>query len=59
MSDQRSPSPDDAPVPDLPQGLPMAPNTGDMPPPRLPSPPEDAPTTLPEPAPDNRAAPGL
>ncbi|EIZ82992.1 hypothetical protein WYO_4285 [Methylobacterium sp. GXF4] len=59
MPDQRSPNADDAPVPDLPQGLPTPPNTGEMPPPRLPSPPEDdSGSPQPDPAPDIAAVPG-
>jgi hypothetical protein len=43
MPDPRSPDADDAPVPDLPHGLPTPPDTGAMPPPRLPPVPEDEP----------------
>lgn len=45
---------------DLPQGLPMPPNTGDMPPPRLPPAPEDDPAPpRGEPRPDIDDVPGL
>jgi hypothetical protein len=60
MSDPKAPGGDETPVPDLPQGLPMPPNTGEMPPPRLPPAPEPDPAPPGrEPAPDIDAVPGL
>jgi hypothetical protein len=60
MSDPKAPGGDEAPVPDLPQGLPTPPNTGEMPPPRLPPAPEPDPAPPGrEPAPDIDAVPGL
>jgi hypothetical protein len=59
MPDPRIPDADEEVAPDLPQGLPMPPNTGDMPPPRLPPAPEDPPPPGGEPAPDIDAVPGL
>lgn len=44
MSDPGARDVDAPPDPDLPQGLPMPPNTGEMPPPRLPPAPEDDPS---------------
>jgi len=58
MSDPRAPDADE--MPDLPQGLPMPPNTGDMPPPRLPPAPADDPEApRGEPVPDIDAVPAL
>ena len=58
MSDPRSPDAEE--MPDLPQGLPMPPNTGDMPPPRLPPTPDDDPAPPGrEPAPDIDEVTGL
>jgi hypothetical protein len=57
MPDPKQP---EAPEPDLPQGLPMPPNTGDMPPPALPpatEPDPDPPRS--EPAPEIDEVPGL
>jgi len=60
MPDPRSPNADDAPIPDLPQGLPTPPHTGDMPPPRLPPAPEDDPAPPHrDPAPDIDDVSGL
>ena len=56
----RTPPAGSAPEPDLPQGLPMPPNTGEMPPPKLPPAPGDDPDPpRPEPAPGIDAVPGL
>ncbi|SDO48516.1 hypothetical protein SAMN05216360_12413 [Methylobacterium phyllostachyos] len=60
MSDPRTRNADEASDPDLPQGLPMPPNTGEMPPPRLPPAPEDDPAPpRGGPAPDIDDVPGL